>query len=92
MSDFLKENPRLEIEFLPPYAPNLNLIERLWGFAKKKPVKICQEKPELDQNICKRNNMRLLQQSFLCLPKVLQRGFGISLRFIFKIRIIHWGF
>ena len=39
VTEFLKENPKLEIEFLPPYAPNLNLIERLWGFAKKKLVK-----------------------------------------------------
>jgi transposase len=29
---------RLQIElcFLPPYSPNLNLIERLWRFVKKK--------------------------------------------------------
>ncbi len=39
VSEWLEENPRLKIEFLPPYAPNLNLIERLWGFAKKKLVK-----------------------------------------------------
>jgi transposase len=25
----------LEIVFLPPYSPNLNLIERLWKFVKK---------------------------------------------------------
>jgi transposase len=25
---------RVEILFLPPYSPNLNLIERLWGFMK----------------------------------------------------------
>jgi len=24
------------IRFLPPYAPNLNLIERLWRFFKKR--------------------------------------------------------
>ena len=24
----------LELLFLPPYSPNLNLIERLWGFVK----------------------------------------------------------
>jgi len=37
--DWLKEHTKLQVEFLPPYAPNLNLIERFWGFAKKKLVK-----------------------------------------------------
>jgi transposase len=26
----------IELAFLPPYSPNLNLIERLWKFVKKK--------------------------------------------------------
>jgi transposase len=26
----------IELKFLPPYSPNLNLIERLWKFMKKK--------------------------------------------------------
>jgi transposase len=30
------ENSKIELKFLPPYAPNLNLIERLWKFFKKK--------------------------------------------------------
>jgi transposase len=34
--EFLEKNPRVEILFLPPYSPNLNLIERLWKFVKKK--------------------------------------------------------
>lgn len=29
-------NSRVEIKFLPSYAPNLNLIERLWRFMNKK--------------------------------------------------------
>jgi transposase len=29
---------RIQIHFLPPYSPNLNLIERLWGFFKRKVV------------------------------------------------------
>lgn len=29
----------IELLFLPPYAPNLNLIERLWKFFKKKVMK-----------------------------------------------------
>lgn len=27
---------RIELKYLPPYAPNLNLIERVWKFFKKK--------------------------------------------------------
>lgn len=26
----------IELVFLPPYSPNLNLIERLWKFFRKK--------------------------------------------------------
>ena len=26
----------IQLVFLPPYSPNLNLIERLWKFVKKK--------------------------------------------------------
>lgn len=29
-------NSRIKLLFLPPYAPNLNLIERVWKFFKKK--------------------------------------------------------
>jgi transposase len=39
VSQWLQGNPRLNIEFLPPYAPNLNLIKRFWRFAKEKLVK-----------------------------------------------------
>lgn len=37
--EWLAENPRINLWFLPPYAPNLNLIERFWRFAKEKLVK-----------------------------------------------------
>ncbi len=30
------ESLHIELVFLPPYSPNLNLIERLWKFVKKK--------------------------------------------------------
>ena len=33
--DFAKDHG-IELLFLPPYSPNLNLIERLWGYVKKK--------------------------------------------------------
>ena len=35
VSEFLKTS-KIQLVFLPPYAPNLNLIERLWKFMKKK--------------------------------------------------------
>jgi len=30
------EGSKIELVFLPPYSPNLNLIERYWKFFKKK--------------------------------------------------------
>lgn len=36
MKEYLAANPRVVIVHLPPYCPNLNLIERLWKFYKKK--------------------------------------------------------
>ncbi len=32
---WLKDHSKLKLHFLPPYAPNLNLIERFWRFAKE---------------------------------------------------------
>jgi transposase len=31
---FLEANPRLNLMFLPPYSPKLNIIEGLWGWLK----------------------------------------------------------
>ncbi len=39
VTEWLENHPRLKREFLPAYAPNLNLIERFWRFAKSKLVK-----------------------------------------------------
>jgi transposase len=36
---WLDKHPQLKVVYLPPYAPNLNLIERLWRFVKEKFVK-----------------------------------------------------
>lgn len=36
MQAYLAANPRVVLVHLPPYCPNLNLIERLWKFYKKK--------------------------------------------------------
>ena len=37
--DGLITDERIEIKWLPPYSANLNLIERLWKFMKKKTLK-----------------------------------------------------
>ncbi len=36
VKEFLGKNQRIQFVFLPPYSPNLNIIERLWKFFKKK--------------------------------------------------------
>lgn len=35
LKEWLAQNPWCKIIYLPPYAPNLNLIERLWKFLRK---------------------------------------------------------
>jgi transposase len=35
---YLKEHPKIRLIFIPPYSPNLNLIERLWKFLRKKKI------------------------------------------------------
>lgn len=35
---YLKEHPKIHLIFIPPYSPNLNLIERLWKFLRKKKI------------------------------------------------------
>ena len=36
VKNFLSKNTRMQFLYLPAYSPNLNLIERLWKFIKKK--------------------------------------------------------
>jgi transposase len=35
VKDWLAAHPNTSLKFLPPYSPNLNLIERLWRFMRK---------------------------------------------------------
>jgi transposase len=39
VTQWLTEHPKLQVEPLPGYAPNLNLIERFWRFVKEHLVK-----------------------------------------------------
>src|SRR5262249_32312622 len=36
VKDWLRRHPEFGVELLPPYSPNLNLIERLWKFLRKR--------------------------------------------------------
>jgi transposase len=36
VKQYLAGNPMVRVIYLPPYSPNLNLIERLWKFLRKK--------------------------------------------------------
>jgi transposase len=38
VKEWLKNNPKIKLEFLPCYAPNLNLIERFWKYTKEQLV------------------------------------------------------
>ena len=40
VSEYLKTSC-IQFKFLPPYSPNLNLIERLWKFMKKEVINSC---------------------------------------------------
>ena len=38
VQDFLRRHPRMHTEFLPPYAPELNPVEGVWGYLKHNPL------------------------------------------------------
>ncbi len=38
LTEWLDQNPRIIQFFIPTYSPNLNLIERLWKFLRKKVI------------------------------------------------------
>ena len=40
LAEWLRDKPLVQV-FLPPYSPNLNLIERLWKFLRQKIINPC---------------------------------------------------
>jgi transposase len=39
VKEYLANNPKIQFDFLPSYAPNLNLIERFWKYSKEQLVR-----------------------------------------------------
>jgi transposase len=68
---------RLELHFLPPYAPDLNPDEFVWSHMKtngvsKKPLKKNESlRKRVEQDLRKIQTNRKLVQSFFCAPTVL---------------------
>lgn len=40
LREWIEKNPKIKLLHLPPYSPNLNLIERLWKFMRKKVINL----------------------------------------------------
>jgi len=65
----------ITLEFLPPYSPNLNLIERLWKFTKKQCLynryyeSFCQFKTSIDECLDKVGSTFSEQVKTLLNPK-----------------------
>jgi transposase len=38
LKEWLEKHPEVRVIYLPPYSPNLNLIERLWKFLRKQVI------------------------------------------------------
>lgn len=49
---YLLENPKIKMIFLPPYSPNLNIIERLWMFFNHNVRTTCYEKFDEFKSAC----------------------------------------
>lgn len=67
---------RLELHFLPPYAPDLNPDEYVWGYMKtngvsKKPLKLNESlQKRIEEDLNKISNDRELVRSFFCAESV----------------------
>jgi transposase len=53
LTSYLALNPIFKVRNLPPYSPNLNLIERLWKFTRKKVINLnyCEKFETFTNNI-----------------------------------------
>lgn len=76
----LVANPRLHLDFFPPYAPELNPVEYVWAHTKMNPM-ANMTAMELDAlTINTRGNMRSLQKKQPLLRSFFKKS-GLALRF-----------
>lgn len=76
---WLASHPRVRVEFLPPYAPELNPVELVWGHTKRNPL-ANYAPPDLDALVhATRNGTRRLARNQRVL-RALIRHCGLSLR------------
>ena len=59
LQNYLQKNQRLQLVFLPPYSPNLNKIEELWGWLKNSIVNnaFFQSRGEIQEAVTKFVNL-----------------------------------
>lgn len=74
-------NPRLQLSFLPPYAPELNPVEYVWSYSKTNPLANASEMnvPELATRA--RRSVRSVQKKPYLLRSFI-RASGLPLRLI----------
>jgi transposase len=76
--DFLEES-KIKLVFLPSYSPNLNLIERLWKFFKKKVLyNRYHENVDAFRNACI-NFFRNIHVHYDDIAKIMSGGFELAL-------------
>lgn len=76
---WLATHPRVRVELLPPYAPELNPVELVWGHTKRNPLANCAP-ADLDALVraTRRGTGRLARNQRLL--RALLRHCGLSLR------------
>jgi transposase len=76
---WLAAHPRVRIELLPPYAPELNPVELVWGHTKRNPL-ANYAPPDLDALVhATRHGTRRLARNQRVLRALIRHG-GLSLR------------
>jgi len=66
VGQWLARHPRLHVDFLPPYAPELNPVEPFWGYLKCNPLaNLAPDDPQALARIASRHVRRLQRRHHL---------------------------